>query len=486
MRKLLDASSQRMIRILETFAIHEEWITLFDLSSAIGASERTVADDIANLQQRWGKSLHIEISRKNGVIMNNRNIASIGRVFTDLFNDSVALLWVKELLFNPNMPIDFYETKLFVSRSTLIRLMTRINHFLSDRGITIQCINNKYQLLGKDEQYLRDFSASFLLELYGFDLPNYDITIDLKVMGEIIMYPISQYLEPRELSWVLNDDITITYWLMFYIISLVRENQGYTVTSHYSVEKEIDTQKLAYLQVNFPHITLDNLRPIHQLLFNRFCGWDSASEKSLVSKETDAFFQRLFSVIPVTPNKNTQYLMGFMLKSLYLNKKYRPIKTSALFNRIYYFSLSLKQANGFLYKAVEDNLKPFSQNVHIDLCANVDDTLFWLCLICPEMSHYSQAKRALLITDFGMPHAKFLVNTLSSFFNTTYTDSLLIDITHPQYVLTSADVKGYDIIITTIPDLHLHHKKIFLINDYPSYTDFMEIYILLNSYDQLL
>lgn len=89
MRKLLDASSQRMIRILETFAIHEEWITLFDLSSAIGASERTVADDIANLQQRWGKSLHIEISRKNGVIMHNRNIASIGRVFTDLFNDSV-------------------------------------------------------------------------------------------------------------------------------------------------------------------------------------------------------------------------------------------------------------------------------------------------------------------------------------------------------------------------------------------------------------
>ena len=480
MRKLLDASSQRMIRILETFAIHEEWITLSDLSSAIGASERTVAEDISNLQQRWGKSLHIEVSRKNGVIMHNRNIASVGRVFTDLFNDSVALLWVKELLFNPNMPIDFYETKLFVSRSTLIRLMTRINHFLSDRGITIQCVNNKYQLIGKDEQYLRDFSASFLLELYGFDLQKYEITIDMKVMGEIVMYPISQYLEPRELSWVLNDDITITYWLMFYIISLVRENQGYTITSHYPVEKEIDTQKLIYLQGNFPNITLDNLRPIHQLIYNRSCGWDSASEKSLVSKETDAFFQRFFSIIPVTPNEDTKYLMGFMLRLLYLNKKYRPIKTSTLFNRIYYFSLSLKKTNGLLYQVVEDNLKPFSQNVHIDLCPNVDDALFWLCLICPEMSYYTQAKRALLITDFGMPHAKFLVNTLSSFFNTKYTDSLLIDIAHTHYLLTAADVKGYDIIITTIPDLHLHHKKIFLINDYPSYTDFMEICILLN------
>lgn len=52
LRKILDASSQRMIRILETFTIHDDWITLSDLSSAIGASERTVADDISNLQKR--------------------------------------------------------------------------------------------------------------------------------------------------------------------------------------------------------------------------------------------------------------------------------------------------------------------------------------------------------------------------------------------------------------------------------------------------
>lgn len=56
---------------------------------------------------------------------------------------------------------------------------------------------------------------------------------------------------------------------MFYLVSLVREAQGYTVISDYPVEEEIDTQNLAYLQENFPHIKKDNLWSIHQSIYNQ-------------------------------------------------------------------------------------------------------------------------------------------------------------------------------------------------------------------------
>lgn len=479
MRELLDASAQRMIKILENFAIHNEWTTISELSVVIGASERTIADDISNLQKRWGKSLNIEVSRKNGVYMHNRNSACIGQVFTDLFNDSTALLWIKELLFYPHMPLEFYETKLFVSRSTLIRLLTKINKFFSNRDIAIHCDNNTYQFIGKNEQYLRDFSASFLLELYGLNLQSYDISIDLNTISEIIISSFSQNLEPIELTWVLNDDISLTYWLMTYIISLVRENQGYTVICDYPVEQEIDVQKLAYLQEHFPNITIDSLRSIHQMMFNAFSGWNSNTEKILVIHESEGFCQRLFSNIPITYDEDMQSLMIFMLKSLYLSKKYRPTKTSTLFDRIYYFSLSLKRANALLYKLVEDNLKIFSQNVHIDINSNIADTLFWLCTAYPELSQFLQPKKALFIADFGMPHAKFLVNSLLNFFNSKSASPLQIDISCSPYSLSSAKTKNYDIIITTISNLHISHEKIFLINDYPSYDDYLGIYLAL-------
>ncbi len=475
MHEILDASSQRIIRILEVLSVNEGWITVADLSSAVKASERTIAEDISRLRKRWGQNLNIEVSKKNGIQLQNQNAASLGLVFTDLFNDSVALLWIKELLFHPNNTIEYYQSKLFVSRSTLIRLLSKINRFLSSRGMVIQCKDNRYQFIGNDEQYLRDFSASFLLELYGLDLEKYDFDVDLGVINDLITSVLINTLEPRECAMVLEDDVAPAYKIMFYLISLVRENQGHTIISSYPVEEELKSQHLAYLQEHFPHIQKDNLRPIHQYLFNQHNGWDSDEEKALVTSETEAFLQRVFSVIPAPPDKGIWDAMQFSVKSLYLTAKFRPIKTSALFDRIYYFSLSLKRTNPLLYQIIEENLIIFSQNVRLDMSPSIASIFFWMCLAYPEMSQFTQQKSALLIADFGRRHALFLKKVLSDFFNIKNVDFLRVDIAQYPDVLSSPGVEDYDILITTMPNLPVSHKNVFLINDYPSYKDLCEI-----------
>ena len=473
MRDLLDASSQRMIKILETLSVHKEWTTFADLSSVVNASERTVAEDISKLRKRWGQNLNINVSKKNGVRMHNSNTASIGLVFTDLFNNSTALRWIKELLFHPNNKLEFYESKLFVSRSTLIRLLPKINSFLAGKGMVIQYRNNRYQFIGDNEQYLRDFSASFLLELYGLDLEKYDLSLDLTVIGNLILSVFSNNLEPREFAWMSEDDISIVYNMVFYLVSLVREEQGYTVISDYPVEEEINAYHLECLQEYFPHITEDNLRPIHQYIFNQHNGWDSDAEKALVVREAEAFFQRLFSNVLVFPDKDTQYVMNFVLRSLYLNVKLRPFETSELFDRVYYFSLSLKRTSLFLYEAVQEGLDIFSKNVKLDLLSRTPDVLFWLCLACPALYQFANPKTALLIDDFGKSHAKFLVKVLSDFFNNK--TLVKIDIAAYPDVLTSTEIESYDILITTISDLPVSHNNVIFINDYPSWNNLFEI-----------
>ena len=187
MRKLLDVSSQRLISILEILLENDGWTTFASLGSAIETSERTVAKDIAMLRERWGHHLNIEVSKKNGVRLINQNISSTGAVFTDIFNDSLSLQWIRELLFHPSMSMEFYESQLFTSRSTLLRILPKINRYLSGKGMKIICENNRYDFIGDDEQYLRDFSANFLLELYGFDLNKFDINLDLSVLRNIIL-----------------------------------------------------------------------------------------------------------------------------------------------------------------------------------------------------------------------------------------------------------------------------------------------------------
>ena len=98
MRELLDASSQRIIGILEVLSVQKGWITLTELADHVEASERTVSADLSVLRRRWGQKLRIEISTKNGIRMGNQSTGILGSVLLDLFNDSMALNWLKEIL----------------------------------------------------------------------------------------------------------------------------------------------------------------------------------------------------------------------------------------------------------------------------------------------------------------------------------------------------------------------------------------------------
>ena len=479
MRELLDISSQRLIIILEILLENYGWTTFANLGSAIDTSERTVAKDIVMLRQRWGHHLNIEVSKKNGVRLINQNIASMGAVFTDIFNDSLSLQWIRELLFHPSKSIEFYEDRLFTSRSTLIRLLPRINLYLAEKGMRIRCENNRYDFIGTDEQYLRDFSASFLLELYGLNLKKYDLELDLSVIKDIVLPVMTRNIQPDEFSWAVNDEISIIYQMMFYIISLVREQSGYNALSSYSAENEISAEHLDYIRQHFPGTGIQNLGPVHEYIKNQFNGWSSDEEERSVTAAVSEFCERLFSDMDHAPDQTTEKNISYIMRSVYFSVKLRPFGTSELFNRIYYFSLSLNRENPRLYKVTSNCLENLSKKIGLDVSSRLADVLFWMCLICPELTDVKKHYRAILVSDFGNAHAEFLSKKISAFFKRESSDIIKIDVCSYMDILAGKDLKCYDILITTFPGLASGHEQPILINDYPGTDDFCTIYKIL-------
>lgn len=184
----------------------------------------------------------------------------------------------------------------------------------------------------------------------------------------------------------------------------------------------------------------------------------------------------MFSIIEVKPNKDTLHMLYFVLKGIYFNAKFRPYKTSTLFNRIYYFANSLNRTNHLLYETVEKCLKLFDKKVNVNLSSKTPEVLFWMCLVYPEIAFFRKTKKAILIDDLGNLHAEFLVKTLSNFFNKNNYPFIKIDITTYSPVLSPLNLNNYDILLTTIPTLSVYHNNIILINDYPTYNNFCEIY----------
>ncbi|MGE4548163.1 MAG: helix-turn-helix domain-containing protein [Intestinibacillus sp.] len=465
-----------MMKMLEILIAHPGWVTIGDLAAYLEISERTISEDIACLRRRWGPILNLEVSSKKGMKAHHLNTASMGKVFMDLFNESTALRWLEEILFFPHNGIEFYEQKLFASKSTLMRLLPRINRFLTAHGMAIQHKNNIYEFTASDEQFLRQFFACFLLELSGPSLKKYHIDFDTTTVQNIIERILKQNLDPLYASFILNDSIGVLFQRMLYTVSLVRENQGYTLPSSRSAGREIGSKELAGIQGHFPQISEENLRPIHAFLLLQYCGWDSGAEKDLAARETERFFDRIFGYLGTVPDADTRRCLGYALKSLYLCAKYRPFPTSVLFDRVSYFSTALKRHNAPVYRVFKSNLQRFSENVGLDMSPHLNDVLFWACSCYPAISMFTPAKTALVISDFGTPHANYLVELISLFFNQEHRVKISVTPARFPEILWSFAPDGYDIIITTIPNLPFTHPNIVLVNDYPSDENLFDLY----------
>lgn len=480
MRKLLDMSSQRIIKILDTVFINNHWITISELSKIIGASKRTVSEDIHIIKTRWGASINIEISPKKGIIAHNINAATLSNIYTDIFNESTALLWLKEILFNPNKNIEFYSNKLFVSESTLIRLLPTINHFLAKNSFELQKKLNRYSIVSKNEQNLRQFYACFLIELYGINLKN--IIFDINTTLKIVKRTIENNIDLQYKSLVSDDFFSLIYYTMFYYISLIRENHGYSLPSDYAIDTEITSDELSGLINSFPNISKQNIKPIHEFIakqtsWNSSSCWDTFEEKSFILHEIDLFFDRTFSSMNYSPNKSTYNLLQYILISAYITEKNRQIETSMLFDRTYYFSLSLKLHNKALYELIDKNLSILSKNINCKI--SINNVLYWMCLYCPEVNKPTTQKTSLIISDLGMQHSIFLSDYISEYINNSYSKNIKTTTASLSDISAIPVRTKYDIIITTIPNLPISDDNIVLINDYPSQEDLFAIYKLI-------
>ena len=232
--------------------------------------------------------------------------------------------------------------------------LPEMNKYLKTIGMEMNKVNNQYRVIASDETHMRQLFAGFLLELYGLNLKKWELDVDLSLFGKIIHQTLIENLETEITRFVFKDDLAEVYYIMYYLVSLVRENQGIHDTRYDRIsyaDASIEDEELKRLMVFFPNITFDSIRSIHGFILSQYIGWDNEEEKRLVESETRLFYQRFFDDVQLSPAEETRKNLEFMLRSLYLSQKLRPFENSALFDRIRYFSMTIKQYNYPLYQS---------------------------------------------------------------------------------------------------------------------------------------
>ncbi len=481
---LLPETDQRRLGILHLLSRQIGWLTVEEIASQIGASERTVQSDLNYMKKEWGTALSIEVSLKNGVRLSSHSSAAMQAVTVAMFKRSVAVQFLKEVILYPDQGLEFYRNLMFVSRSTLIRTLPTINSNLAETGGCIRQIGTRFRLVAKNEQTLRKLLAEFYLELSpeimmrrrkdgDYFLPGASMPIDRTRLFDFAQRYIWQNVPSERADLFCLDDAVLAMVTSFVLISLLRENQGFHAKDAGILRGNLDDQDFRYLQQVFPAIERQHLTPVLCLLEQILLEPESAEEAEMLHREVARFYRSLFEQLHLTCDPETQQQLDRVLVMMYSYRKLFPVALSRFPRRMQFLASTLEQDHPALHQAIRTELQAFSERTRVDMSPMLSNLIVKVCYRFPNIARATVLKRVLVVSDSGRIHAEFLASFLKSLFNGS--DFSTIEVTAcdlEEYSAPSfqSSAPQYDILLTTLlplPNLHLF-ETVIQIEDLPS------------------
>ena len=481
---LLPETDQRRLGILHLLSRQIEWLTVEEIASQIGASERTVQSDLNYMKNEWGTVLPIEVSLKNGVRLSSHSSAAMQAVTVAMFQRSVAVQFLQEVILYPDQGLEFYRSRLFVSRSTLIRILPTINSNLAEAGACIRQIGTRFRLVAKNEQTIRKLLAEFYLELNpeimmrrrqdgDYFLPGASLPIDRIRLFDFVQRYIWQNVPSERADLFCLDDAVLAMVTSFVLVSLLRENQGFHAKDAGTLRGNLDDQDFHYLQQVFPALERQYLTPVLCLLEQILLEPDSAEEAELLHREVTRFYQSLFEQLHLTCDSETQLQLDRVLVMMYSYRKLLPIALSHFPRRLQFLASALEQDHPALHQVFRAALQTFSERTRVDMSPMLSNLIVKVCYRFPNIARATIPKRVLVVSDSGRIHAEFLASFFKSLFNGL--DFSTIEVTAfdlEEYSASSSQslAQQYDILVTTLlplPNVRLF-ETVIQIEDLPS------------------
>lgn len=489
---LLDETDQRRINLLEILTHQKGWITIGALALLVHASERTIHSDLIYLKNKWESPLQIDISQKNGVRLGCQNAAILHEIQIDIFKSGVAPRFLRDLFFFPLRNDEFYIDRLFISKSTFIRMIPRIDARLADMHVSIQRNEQCYCLRASDEMELRKLLSAFYLELNPLLTQLPSLTIEWSIPGarkpvnfnrlyEIVCAMLHRSQNQEAVNLVLKDASALPQMVAFYLVSLLREQQGFPVESRCPLEAEISDQDLSYLAERFPAITRKSLQPIHALLMRPFQLPDDPVEDARLVSEANAFFSRVFEALHVSCPPEIQRQLVLTMKILYHYVLIYTFPIARFLRRVNGFISSMQAAHPRLYDVFHENLAVFNRAMQVDLTPSLPDLMLHSCFLFPALGMVSPPHRVFIVSDFGIEHASFIAGFIRSAMNSAYSETVQVfPVSYASAIdpAFAANLTKEDIFITTAPVfLQLAPcSTTILFHDFPSLSNFSQLY----------
>lgn len=478
MKHILSKQSQRFLTTLEHL-YHNQYSSYENLALLCGVSLKTITEDIKKIND-FIEPMHIaEVSHNTCYLVHPDNISS-DYIYSCILNNSLEFSVLEAIFFESEDRLEDYADALFISLSTLKRIIAKINAQIEQNNFHIS--TNPIQLVG-DELVICNtmafyFSEKYLGEEYPFSKNQY------KIFEQLISFALADYKE-----FINYPDISKLKIYAFVSIIRIQNGHFHNINHDKVLKKDYDfsfldnylfklTFKSAFhVELNKKNI-IDLAYPFlsENFAFNTkemlaICEKNEQKKKELENiSELLQDISNSLNIDLAEDNKNHLLVDLFNVRMLHLGKNY------LINNRKHHFIYNLMNDYPTVYTFMVDKI--FNNPNFSHYTENQKEEIFYIIIThWEDLLFYIQDTQPMfnvgLVMTSDVEHTKLIAKMLNRKFYMRFNFHPVlfssIQEAHEQF-------ENYDIILTNFSNIDEKNDKIISIDLYPSTKDFTKIY----------
>lgn len=457
MRGVLEANERRRLEVIEHLYANDGWLPLKELAQNTASSERILKQDMILLREQFSKEV-LQTSHRGIrlVLPSNKDIDDVYRF---ILKNSLAFNFIERLIYDETKTVAELAEELFVSQSTLIRLIKKINSSLVAFYVQVQ--TNPCKMISDSEENIRYFYISYFSERYSnFEWPYK--TIDQSFFEQFLLFLANTVGTPLDFA----DFKRLKHWTA---IPFLRTQQGHYVTIKSDRYSHMipDFTKFQHLTRIIKKNTGDTLDAAFiEQVFSIFINNDfalsydfliEAAKSDPVVKEKVTYHATLLDYLSdqvkiCIPNRN------HLIKEMY-NISHFAFKTKQgqyplpfiLFDPKKLFIQSIKELFPDFIDAAFATLNMYEQKMHETYSEAARYEIIYTLLIhwdhlIPELYSQKNKFHLLIISDLDFEHARMIQYLLHHYFKQEITTEIYMK---PTISIEQIKKQPHDLLVTT-------------------------------------
>ena len=486
MRNILNKNLLRQLTFLEILYEERNWITIGNIAENISCSEKILRNDIKLINEEF-KPFQINTSSR-GILLTYPHQFSRDYIYQKVLSLSPEFSFIERVFFNEKYDLETIAAELFISPSSLRRIINKINRYF--KKYCIQIKSNPCTIIGEEEK-IRNFFIHYIYEKYGV-YENPFPHIQLITLEQLLEYGIKKNYLPNNFPDLIN----LKYRLMVNIIRL-KNNHLININQEFSdnIDMEIlENKSFCETFKNRFHLELNKaslLQLFHNSLNNKYAFTYEQLEKMIENRSGNAHIvvpkiKELLNLISIKTKIPIQNESQIILK--FYNLQYiLDAPTYVLYKKRRFIDVNIANEFSHLFFILKEELKKFKYHEDFKPTESFFNEALYIIIsnwgkITIMLRHRMRSVELGLFCDLEIEHTLLIKDVIDYQFGNVACTHVIEELNIDAFKKAA---EKFDIIITNISGINDIEIPIICINTIPFLSDINklqnQIYSLIKS-----